>query len=169
LQDEQNIERYWGYSQLDRVTTDPVSSSANGHNIFSAHPPFNLIIHYGIQDSSLTPMTVTKNTGSASYQQADNLDRMLATDINERTVKINDQTSPMKIVIQNVHLTGLSAGIASGGEPLIENYSFIARDYYFTDATLENDPYRANKASVATNQTQTGGGNATSTNTLNVI
>jgi hypothetical protein len=167
LQDEQNIERYWGYSQLDRVTTDPVSSSANGHNIFSAHPPFNFVIHYGVQDSSLTPTTVTKNASSAEYQQADNLDRMLATDTNQRTIKINDQTSPMKIIIQNVHLTGLSAAIASGGEALIENYSFIARDYYFTDATLESDPYRPNKASVTTTKPVVGSGNATTTNTLN--
>lgn len=170
LVDEQNIERFWGYSQLDRITTDPIAKSANGHNIFSAHPPFNFIIHYGIQDSSLSPVTTTKNDSSGTYQQMDNLDRILATDINQRSIKLNDQTTPMKIVLQNVHLTSMNASYPTGGAPLIESYQFIARDYYFTEATLETDPYKATRANVTSDQGTTSENPTTSTsnNILNV-
>jgi len=156
LVDEENIERYWGYSQLDRVTTDPAALSASDRNIFSAHPPFNLIINYGVQDSSLTPITVTKNDSSGTAQQMDNLDRIMATDINQRTVKFNSDGSPMKVVLQNVHLTGMSSAFAAGGVPLVETYSFLARDYYFTEATLETNPYKPNRASVANQQNTPG-------------
>lgn len=168
LVDEQNIERYWGVSQLDRITTDPTASSANGHNIFSAHPPFNLVIHYGIQDSSLTPVTITKNDTSGTYQQMDNLDRLLATDTNQRTIKLNDQTSPMKIIIQDVHLTSLNSMIPTGGSPLVETYSFIARDYYFSEANLETDPYKSIRTNVTTQQTDFSQENAIVTNHLRV-
>lgn len=167
LVDEQNLERYWGYSQLDRITYDPAVESANGRNIFSSHPPFNLVVAYGVQDASLTPKTTTKNDSSGSAQQMDNLDRLMATDINQRTVKISAETTPMKIVLQNVHLTGVSMGYSTGGVPLVETYDFIARDHYFTEANSDTDPYKGLRASVASAQggdqpsRQSGGGSGT--------
>ena len=154
LIDEENIERYWGYSQLDRITVDPAAAaaSASDKNIFSSHPPFNLIIAYGVQDSSLTPITVTRNDSSGTAQQMDNLDRMMATDINQRTVKLNGVGGPMKMVLQNVHLNSMSSAFTPGGVALVETYSFLARDYYFTEATSETNPYAATRASVASQQ-----------------
>jgi len=165
LVDEQNLERYWGYSQLDRITFDPASQSASEKNIFSSHPPFNFVIMYGVQDSSLTPATTTRNDSSGTSQQMDNLDRIMATDINQRTVKINPGTTPMKIVLQSVHLTGVSMGYSPGGAPLVETYDFLARDHYFTDANSDTDPYKGLRANVTSQQssgaTTNGGGGST--------
>lgn len=142
--DEENIQKYWANSQLDRITTDPAitSSVADGqHNIFSAHPPFNFVIVYGVEDSSLSPVGVTDNMTSASMEQRDNLDRIISTDINERKVKMSNQKTPMKIVLQNVHLLQMSTEYQSGGAPLIETYSFVARDFYLTEAQSGFNPY----------------------------
>lgn len=142
--DEENIQKYWANSQLDRVTTDPAitSSVADGqHNIFSAHPPFNFVIVYGVEESGLSPVGVTDNMTSASMEQRDNLDRIISTDINERKVKMSNQKTPMKIVLQNVHLLNMSTEYQSGGAPLIETYSFVARDFYLTEAQSGFNPY----------------------------
>jgi hypothetical protein len=142
--DEENIQKYWANSQLDRITTDPAisTSSADGqHNIFSAHPPFNFVIVYGVEESSLSPVGVTENASTASMEQRDNLDRIISTDINERKVKMADNKTPMKIVLQNVHLMQMSTEYQSGGSPLIETYSFVARDFYLTEAESGSNPY----------------------------
>ena len=142
--DEENIQKYWANSQLDRITTDPAisTSSADGqHNIFSAHPPFNFVIVYGVEESSLSPVGVTENASTASVEQRDNLDRIISTDINERKVKMADNKTPMKIVLQNVHLMQMSTEYQSGGSPLIETYSFVARDFYLTEAESGFNPY----------------------------
>ena len=142
--DEENIQKYWANSQLDRITTDPAisTSSADGqHNIFSAHPPFNFVIVYGVEESSLSPVGVAENASTAAMEQRDNLDRIISTDINERKVKMSDNKTPMKIVLQNVHLMQMSTEYQSGGSPLIETYSFVARDFYLTEAESGFNPY----------------------------
>ena len=151
--DEENIQKYWANSQLDRITTDPAISSSSSfdgqHNIFSAHPPFNFVIVYGVEESSLSPVGVVENASTAVLEQRDNLDRIISTDINERKVKISDKKSPMKIVLQNVHLLQMSTEYQSGGAPLIETYSFVARDFYLTEAESAFNPYTG-KAFVTT-------------------
>ena len=142
--DEENIQKYWANSQLDRITVDPAisTSSVDGqHNIFSAHPPFNFVIVYGVEESSLSPVGVTENASTAAMEQRDNLDRIISTDINERKVKMSDNKTPMKIVLQNVHLMQMSTEYQSGGAPLIETYSFVARDFYLTEAESGFNPY----------------------------
>ena len=156
--DEENVSKYWGYSQLDRVTTSAVNPAladnvqggyANGdHNIFSAHPPFNLVIMYGVQDSSLTTIAATDNSSSADIERMNNLDRMMVTDINQRTVKLSTKQNPMKIIIQNVHLTKMSTNYQAAGGALVEQYSFMARDYYFSNANIRNGSDRANVTTV---------------------
>lgn len=149
--DEENIQKYWANSQLDRITTDPAvatGSSNNAHNIFSAHPPFNFIIMYGVDDTSLSPIAGSSNKSTASIEQRDNLDRLISTDINERKIKLFGAQKAMKIVLQNVHLMQMSTEYQSGGAPLIETYSFVARDFYFTEAGTNLDPYTGNKTFV---------------------
>jgi len=152
--DEENIEKYWANSQLDRITADPAvttGSSNNTHNIFSAHPPFNFIIMYGVDDTSLSPTAGTSNTTTASVEQRDNLDRLISTDVNERKIKLFGVNNAMKIVLQNVHLMQMSTEYQSGGIPLIETYAFVARDFYFTEAATNLDPYSGKKTSVTQN------------------
>lgn len=150
--DEENIEKYWANSQLDRITMDPAITAAsenNTHNIFSAHPPFNFIIMYGVDDASLSPNGGPSSTTTASIQQRDNLDRMISTDVNERKIKLFGTNKAMKIVLQNVHLMQMSTEYQSGGVPILENYSFVARDFYFTEAGTNLDPYSGKKTFVA--------------------
>ena len=152
--DEENIQKYWANSQLDRITTDPAitaGSANNNHNIFSAHPPFNFVIMYGVDDTSLSPISGASNRTTASVEQRDNLDRMISTDINDRKIKLSGVGNAMKIVLQNVHLMQMSTEYQSGGAPLIETYSFVARDFYFTEAGTNLNPYKGIKTSVTQN------------------
>jgi len=137
LEDEKKVQKYWAYSQLDRISTDPFSKNVvdSGKNIFSAHPPFNFIILYGVEEVSTTSRDYLKAEDKVIES---NLDRMMISDINERLIKpnTNNQASPMKIVLQEVQLMSMTTAYASGGSPLIENYQFMARDYYFSEVDL---------------------------------
>jgi len=137
IQDEKNIQKYWAYSQLDRISTDPFSKNVidSDKNIFSAHPPFNFIILYGVEEVSTTAKDYLKAEDKVIES---NLDRMMISDTNERLIKpnTNNQASPMKIVLQEVQLMSMTTAYASGGSPLVENYQFMARDYYFSEVDL---------------------------------
>jgi len=150
--DEENIQKYWANSQLDRITSDPAitaGSENNNHNIFSAHPPFNFVIMYGVDDASLSPTLGSSSKSTASIEQRDNLDRLISTDVNERKIKLFGSNKAMKIILQNVHLMQMSTEYQSGGAPIIETYSFVARDFYFTEAGTNLDPYSGKKTFVA--------------------
>jgi hypothetical protein len=133
--DQKNIEKYWAYSQLDRITADPLSKIAkdSGHNIFSAHPPFNFVILYGAQEASMSPLDYSGTTGGVI---TDNLDRMIVSDINERLIRTDNNANPMKIVLQEVQLLGMATSYSTGGQPVAESYQFIARDLYFSEVNL---------------------------------
>ncbi len=57
-------------------------------------------------------------------------------DVNQRTVRNDDNTSPKKTIIQEVNLVSMTTSYSPGGQPVVENYQFIARDFYFTKADL---------------------------------
>lgn len=140
IDDEINIKKYWLNTELDRVTTDPqmktlLDTSDPNHNIFSAHPPFNLIIFYGIEELGITNNSVLTYDSSNEINSQLNSDRLLATDYNERKT-LKSISNPMKIVLQNVNLLSMTTSYTSGGAPLVENYQFMARDFYFTDAKI---------------------------------
>ena len=159
-EDEKLIEKYWARGQLDRTTDDPFFKNVqnSNRNIFSAHPPFNLIIVYGLEEVALSPLNVYQ---SEDTNISDNIDRMMISDVNQRTVKSDDFSQPMKIVIQEVNLTNMSIAYGPGGQPVGESYQFIARDHYFTEANLSfvktkttfntsADPESARSAETAT-------------------
>jgi len=132
-QDEKNIQKYWSYSQLDRVTSDPALENVSNKNIFSAHPPFNFVILYGVEEVALTPFAAMQ---TPDVNVSSNLDRMIYSDVNERMIKVDNVSSPMKIILQEVQLINMSTSYSPGGQPIAESYQFIARDYYFTEADL---------------------------------
>lgn len=132
-QDEANLQKYWSYSQLDRITSDPASDGIDGRNIFSAHPPFNFVIMYGAEETALTPSGLLRNT---DQDVSDSLDRLMYSDVNERSVQVDQFKDPMKIVLQQVHLMNMSTAYTPGGQPIAESYQFIARDYYFSKIDL---------------------------------
>ena len=162
--DEVNINKYWTSTQLDRVTSDRSGTDSfadyenGGHNIFSAHPPFNLVIFYGVEETGITSNSILTYKSGTEINQQLNSDRILATDINERS-SISASNSPMKIVLQNVQLVSMSTAYQSGGQPLVENYQFIARDFYFSNADIGDKPFTDKSATVpsATENTATTG------------
>lgn len=165
-QDTINLQKYWGYSQLDRVTTDSylTNNTIDGKNhIFSAHPPFNFVILYGTEETALTPFNA-KSTDDLKIR--DNIDRLVQADINQRSVKIDNVVSPMKIVLQEVNLVSMSTSYTPGGQPLAESYQFIARDYYFSEADLGF--IRNMRTSVPTATGQSGTQNNTPASSSNV-
>jgi hypothetical protein len=132
-QDESNLQKYWSMSQLDRVTSDPAYEGFEEKNIFSAHPPFNFVILYGAEETALTsfgPMSDSEESLS------DHMDRVIYSDVNERSVRTDNPNNPMKIVLQQVHLMNMSTAYTPGGQPVAESYQFIARDYYFSQVDL---------------------------------
>lgn len=134
LEDEKNIQKYWNMSNLDRLSSD--GDGSDNRNIFSAHPPFNFIIKYGTQEGSLS--TVARNKGSEFEDNFDTLDRLMATDYNERLVKPTRSNVEMDIVIQDVHLSDMAVTYAPGGVAVVEAYDFMARDWYISNGNLRN-------------------------------
>lgn len=172
--DDINLEKYWSMSQLDRITTEYESSVVDRANIFSAHAPFNFVIIYGAEETALSPMSLI---GDSQYNESiTNFDRMVVSDVNQRSIKTDNTTSPMKIVIQQVNLMSMSTGFVPGGQPVVENYQFMARDFYFTSTDVSfikemqannlsgisnsdiDDPSTANNTSTSSGNTQGGGG-----------
>jgi hypothetical protein len=135
-EDERNIQKYWangnkGAGSLDRLSGDNANSDMR--NIFSAHPPFNFIVKYGTQEGSVT--TVGTNKGTNNEDNFSILDRMMATDYNQRLVQ-KTASSSMDIVLQSIQLMSMSTAYAPGGEALIETYQFMARDMYVSDGGI---------------------------------
>jgi uncharacterized protein YlxW (UPF0749 family) len=172
--DEVNINKYWTSTQLDRVTSDRSGQMSiadhedGGHNIFSAHPPFNLVIFYGVEETGITSNSILTYKSGTEINQQLNSDRILATDINERS-SISASNSPMKIVLQNVQLVSMSTAYQSGGQPLVENYQFIARDFYFSNAGIGDKPFMDKSATVpSSTETTSTTGTTTSTTVTGV-
>jgi hypothetical protein len=134
-EDDKNIQKYWGASQLDRLSSDQRNSS-NDRNIFSAHPPFNFVIKYGSQEGSLT--TLVRNKGTGGDQSYDMLDRLMSLDYNDRLSQTNIRE--MDIILQSIHLTTMSTNYNPGGNPLVEAYQFIARDMYISEGVRKDPP-----------------------------
>lgn len=145
-EDEKLIEKYWARSQLDRVTEDPFSKNVqdSNRNIFSAHPPFNFVIVYGLEEIALTPNNAFQNEDE---KRTDLTDQMMISDYNQRTVKSQNLTTPMKIILQEVNLMNMSIVYSPGGQALAETYQFIARDHYFSE--VPSDLIKTAKTYVA--------------------
>jgi hypothetical protein len=86
-----------------------------------------------VEETAVTPLNAKK---SETYVLQDDLERMIYSDVNQRSVKVNEDVSPMKVIIQQVNLMNMSTAYSPGGQPIAESYQFIARDYYFSEADL---------------------------------
>lgn len=116
--DERNIELYW-----DRHIEQ--KDQEQQKRIWSVHPPFNLLIEYGIQPMSLSPDPTGRfNEVYKRYQT----DTAAFTNVNERLVHSGVNNSSTQIILNNVELTGLQAEYSPDGTVCSEVYSFIARD-----------------------------------------
>lgn len=133
--DEKLIEQYWG-----RNKNNGISTYQDNKNIFNAHPPFNLIIMYGLQSNTLAANADTRTSQVLeNYRQGQT---PLMTDINERLVATHEE-NPMRIVLENCEIVKLHTEYQPDGAPLIETYSFFARDMIIPNLS-NNAPNRAN-------------------------
>jgi hypothetical protein len=119
--DEAQIHKYW------RKHLDDSLDLHNGQqHLFSIHPPFNFIIQYGLQDTSLT----TKSPDARAQEIRDifNQNDALMSDTNERLVRHVVPQLDRRILLENVELISKSVEYNVDGDPLLETYTFMARD-----------------------------------------
>lgn len=121
-EDDKQIEQYWG-----RNLFDPGVTAQQGRHIFSVHPPFSLVVQYGLQ-----PMSVPKDTSTSEYEQwyvdyYQSREGDMMTDLNHRLVD-SDPTYENRLIVDNIELKSCMRQFAGDGSPMIEVYQFFARD-----------------------------------------
>lgn len=117
--DEENIEQYWG-----RIR-DPFNTNKSGRHVFSAHPPFNFVVAYGIQSASVSPDPIAK-TESLYIKYQNDVAWYQST--NERLVDSNPELPQGKRIIEMVELQGCQVLLTPEGDVCAEAYTFFARD-----------------------------------------
>ena len=119
-EDEALINTYW------RRHYDANLDDGQEH-IFSIHPPFNFILRYGLQETSLTHDSPTVRANDLRSKYRNGGDPMMS-DFNERLVKNPVAALDTQILLENVEIVSKSMDFDSEGNPLLETYTFIARD-----------------------------------------
>lgn len=124
--DAGNINRYWN-------RTYDFNLDAGDQHLFSIHPPFNLVIKYGIQETSLISRNPNDRVEEIKKNFNENSAKFVNT--NERLVDLNSARNT-KILLENIELTSKSVQYDPSGDPLMETYSFLARD----ERIIEDSP-----------------------------
>lgn len=124
--DDANIQKYWS-QHIDRGLVDK--------NEWSIHPPFNFVVQYGIQDTSVPVDQI--NSRFNPYKN----DNALFSDHNQRLVAGN-QVESDRFIIEACELQGVQIGHAPDGALAIEVYEFFGRDIIIPP------PNRRSKAKV---------------------
>ena len=135
-----NIQRYW------RRNYDSALGAGDKH-LFSIHPPFNFLIKYGMQDTSVHTRAPTATARANEVRQNFKSNGPMWTDTNERlydTGSSNGVPNGGKILLENIELTSKSIEYDSSGDPILETYGFIARDERIVD-----EPYTMNVSKTA--------------------
>lgn len=118
-EDEANMERYW------RRNYDSNLNHGQQH-LFSIHPPFNFVVVYGMQDVSLKELTSSRRIEEVR-SKFHNSTAMMG-DVNERLVEVDPDDNKMRILIENVEIVSRQTEYNPEGDPILEVYSFMARD-----------------------------------------
>ncbi len=118
-QDESSINAYWRRNY--DYNLDP-----GQQHIFSVHPPFNLILTYGLQETSIVHEnpSIRANELKTKYRSVD----PMMSDYNERLVKNPVPDLNMQILLENVEIVSKQMEFDTDGNPLLETYTFMARD-----------------------------------------
>lgn len=115
--DQANLKKYWG-GNLD--------VDSNQH-LFSTHPPFNLLLKFGIQDVSVGDSYEVDETVARIRSSYGDVDKQrMWTDVNERLVEKPVQR--IDILLENIDIISKSTQVDSTGQPVMETYTFMARD-----------------------------------------
>lgn len=130
-EDERNITKFWRRNFDYNLDLDQ-------QHLFSVHPPFHLIIKYGIQSTSLSeysgaiPYMPSSRSSQSRIAELEKDFRYAAngymlTDVNERLVRDSSEITT-KIALENVEIMSKSISYGVDGEPIMETYTFLARD-----------------------------------------
>ncbi len=118
-EDEANIDRYWRRHYDSNL-------EVNQQHLFSIHPPFNFIIRYGLQTTSVGTQSPTVRAEQLRQYFKD--EPFIHSDYNERLVPVKSKELEHRILLENVELTSKSLEYNSEGDPILETYTFMARD-----------------------------------------
>lgn len=130
-EDERNITKFWRRNFDYNLDLDQ-------QHLFSVHPPFHLLIKYGVQSTSLTdyggsiPYMPSSRSSQSRIAELEKDFRYAAngymlTDVNERLVRDSSEITT-KIALENVEIMSKSISYGVDGEPIMETYTFLARD-----------------------------------------
>lgn len=126
-EDDENIEKYW------EKNIDPNLGAAN-KQIFSVHPPFNFVVVYGIQTTSIGP--TPEGNGDLLFEQDWDpnylgnygQDYPLSLDVNERIIHSGSSPRVLTFTIEACEIQSLQVGYSPDGAVVSETYQFFARD-----------------------------------------
>lgn len=123
-EDDKNIALYWGNNM------DPSLQGGQDTNLFSTHPPFSMVIVYGIQNVSLTDNVAPSMPSEENYHNTFGTDSALTLDTNDRLIDTNNNNGneSMRIVLDDCEIISMSTGYDASGNALVETYEFFARD-----------------------------------------
>ncbi len=129
--DEANIKAYWSKhydSNLD----------SGQQHLFSIHPPFNIIVKYGLQETSLA--ATNSNERASEFRLKYGSKPPMAMDTNERLVTNPIPEEDKQVLIENIELVNMTTQIDNEGSPLLETYSFLARDVRHLSSSAYSRP-----------------------------
>ena len=112
-EDDKNIKRYWSRH------LDPAALT-QGNSEWSIHPPFSLVVVYGIQDTSAEPKMDDRYTRYSN-------DQALMKDRNQRLVESSNQHSD-RLILDAIELMNVNRIFSPNSPVVMEQYEFMARD-----------------------------------------
>lgn len=115
-EDDKLIEEYWG-KNLDE------SAIRQQGSLWSIHPPFSLVVVYGIQDTSMDVNSIS------GYHDAYSENNQLFFDRNERLIEDPTTSEPSRVIIDGCELKSIQRSYSSS-ELIFETYEFFGRDEF---------------------------------------
>lgn len=112
-EDDVNLEKYWNQ------TLDPSARLTQG-NVFSIHPPFDLVFVFGQQNIS------AEDAASNNWNNTYTNDTPLYVDTNHRLTE-GDSNYASRMILSGCEITDMSTTIQPNSF-VMEKYSFFARD-----------------------------------------
>lgn len=115
--DQALVQQYW------RQNLDP-ALILEQRNLFSAHPPFDIVITYGVQE-----MSVGTYTANPAQQFLPNTNNNPAfADVNERLISADPARKDNQIILQGVEILSVQQTFEPGGTVCSEVYNFFAKE-----------------------------------------
>ena len=118
-EDDKNIKRYWSRH------LDP-AALAQGNSEWSIHPPFSLVVQYGIQNTSalINERGHTMDNRLTRYSG----DQALMKDHNQRLVESRDSSHSDRLILDAIELMNVNRIFSPNSPVVMEQYEFMARD-----------------------------------------